>query len=195
MRYINYIIPVLLFLSVCSCRKSVIKPVTRIDTDAVIHQIKFDAPYQFASTKIVGDTLKIIFYENINLLIPKNGFNLSYALHLKEDFSSSSLINFNFTTIDSYGDVTYDWVDDNLNNVKEKAIKDTVVNGTTMTHIIVQRPFTFSKAFATSALASKTEDSLLVLKTDKIIFSSYVYFGKTYPATSTNTSLFYIKTN
>jgi len=196
MRYIKYIIPVLLLFSVLSCRKSEgIKPVTPIDTDLVIHQIKFSAPYQYASTKVVGDTLKVIYYENVNLYIPSNGFNLSYALHLKEDFSSSVLVSYNFTTVDAYGDVTYDWVDDNLNNVTAKTVKDTVINGASVTHITVQRPFTFFKAFNSTQIATNTQDSLLTLKTNKIVFSSYVYFGKTYPATSDTTNVYYIKSN
>jgi hypothetical protein len=191
----NLIFGFLVLLAFTGCEKSGIKPTTPIDTDAVIHTISFSAPTQFAATSVIGDTLKTIFYENVSLLIPADGLNLSYALHLKEDFTSSALINFNFTTVDAYGDVTYDWVDDNLNNVTAKTEKDTVINGKNVAKITVQRPFTFSETYTSAQLAINEQDSLLKRTTDKINFSSYVYFGKTYPATSTSTPIYYVKAN
>lgn len=179
------------------CKKSSVKPTSPkpVDTDALIHQIKFSASDQFAATSISGTTLTIIYYENVTLLIPAEGLNLSYAIHLQEDFSASALAKLNYTTIDAYGDVDHDWVNGNLNDVTAKTEKDTTVANVKFTQITVQRPFTFSKPYSTLQAAILGQDSLLNRKTDKINFSSYVYFTKTYPATSTSENIYYTKSN
>jgi len=197
MRYLKYILPILLitFLTI-SCSKSGLSPTAKpIDTDALIHQISFNAPSQFVATSVAGSKLTMIYYENVSLLIPANGLNLSYALHLEEDFSSAALKSFDYTTVDQSGDVTFDWVDDNLNNVTAKTIKDTVINAAKWSKITVQRPFTFSKTYTDNKSAVSVQDSVLNLKSDKISFSSYVYFTKTYPASTTSVGVYYVKSD
>jgi hypothetical protein len=199
MRGFKYLLIIILFsvFAFASCKKSSVSPTNPkpVDTDALIHEIKFSAPSQFAATSVSGTKLTVIYYENVSLLVPAEGLNLSYSIHLKEYFSSSILVNFNFTTEDAYGDVTYDWVDDNLNNVTAKTEKDTTISGVKNTEITVQRPFTFARTYTTSQAAILGEDSLLNRKSDKILFASYVYFTKTYPADSTASALYYVKTN
>jgi hypothetical protein len=197
MRYLRHILPVLLLFFACTgCKKSqATKPVTTapIDTDAFIHHISFDAPDQFVATTVSGDTLRMIYYENVSLYIPKNGYTLSYALHLKEDFGDAILKNFQYITIDSEGDVDVDWVDDNLNNITAKTLKDTTINNLSVVQVTVKRPFTFSKVYASNQLAVNEMNSILKITTDEIIFSSYVYFTKTYQATSRNIPVYYVK--
>lgn len=177
------------------CHKSQVNPDTQkpIDTDALIHEIKFIAPAQYSAVSVSDTKLTIIYYENVTLLIPAKGANLSYAIHLKEDFSQSGLDKFHFITIDDHGDINQDWVDDNLNNVTGKTLKDTTIAGVKTTAITVQRPFIFSKDYATNQAAQMGEDSILNRQKDMIGFSSFVYFTKTYPAASTSAQSYYIK--
>jgi hypothetical protein len=194
MRYIKPILPVLILIfAITSCKKTGVSSMKNaaIDTEVLIHEIKFNAPIQYVVTSVSGDTLKMIYYENVSLFIPPNGLNLSYALHLTQDFSGSLLKNFNYNAYDQYGDYTYDWADDNLNNVT-KTITDTTINGTSMKNITVERPFIFTKVYNNAQLATAEKDSVNAVTTDKISFSSFAYFGKDYPATTTSTNILYL---
>jgi len=209
--FFKYILPILFAaVTITSCTKTgEVKPSsskstsstsgssasTALDTDALIHQISFIAPSQFVATNVYGDTLKMVYYENVSLLIPTEGLTLSFALHLNQIFTASALTNFDYTTIDQSGDVTFDWVDDNLNNVSAKTEKDTVINSVKMTKITVQRPFTFSKVYANATAATAEQTTLLATKNDNITFSAFVLFTKQYNITAASANLFYLKTN
>lgn len=196
MKYIRYISPLFaLFIAFAGCKKgsNASNAPKVIDTDLFIHQISFTAPTQYTGVKVDGNTTSLIFNENVNIYLPKQGYELSYAVHLKEDFSSSALASFTFTTVDAEGDVTTNWVDDNLNNITAKTVKDTTVNNIAVVQITVKRPFTFKKVYPDHQSALKEQQYLSTLTTDKINFSSYVYFTKTYPATATSTPVYYQK--
>jgi hypothetical protein len=200
MRCVKYYLVLFVGLAIfAGCSKSGVGPATKttkpIDTDALIHSIKFVAPNQYSAVSVSGTKLTIIYYENVTLLIPAEGATLSYAIHLEQYFTNSGLANFDYTTVDAYGDVDHDWVDDNLNNVTAKTVTDTTVAGVKTTKITVQRPFIFSRTYTTSQAATMGEDSILSRQTDKIDFASYVYFTKTYPADSTTAQLYYVKSS
>jgi hypothetical protein len=195
MKYL--ITAIVLMMIMAGCKKSqAAGPVTAkpIDTDAFIHQISFAAPNQYVATSVSGDTLRMIYYENISIYLPSQGYKFSYALHLIENFNNSTLKNFQYTTIDAEGDVDVNWVDNNLNNIgSAKTVKDTTINNLVVTEVTVQRPFTFSKAYADNQAAVNEENAILKITTDKINFSSYVYFTTTYPATNTDIPVYYVK--
>ena len=168
-------------------------PGTIIDTDAFIHHITFRAPFQLVVMTVADTRLTMVYYENVNVLIPKDGYTLSYALHLNEDFSHSSLANLDYTTINEAGEVNLDWVDDNLNNVIDKTVSDTTINSVAMKKISVNRQFTFTEDFADNKAALAKRDSLYNINTEKIHFSSYVYFTKTYPTSYMSAVINYFK--
>ena len=208
--HMKYLIPILLvFFVLTGCKKSndVVPPsgtkvITKssnplpsapIDTDAFIHQITFSAPFQLVVMSVADTKLTMVYYENVDVLIPKDGYTLSFALHLTEDFSHSSLAKLDYTTVDEAGGVDFDWVDDNLNNVIDKTVSDTTVNSIAMKKINVNRQFTFTEDFADNQAAIAKEDSLYNINTETIRFSSYVYFTKTYPATIMKAPINYFK--
>jgi len=196
MRYIKYIIIVaILFFAFSSCHKKGVAPATtsKVDTDAIIHSITLMAPPQYVLTSVVGDTLEMTYYENVRLSISDAGFTYSYAIHLIEDFSNTSLAKVNYITYDEAGNINYDYVDDNLNDVSAKSIKDTTIAGVASKIITVQRPFIFKKPYATNQAATMGQDSIDAVTTQNMNFHSYVYFEKTYPATSQGTNLYYVK--
>ena len=187
MKHLRYILPILaFFIAVTGCNKAAIEssPVKPIDTDMFIHQISFAAPIQYTGVNVNGNIVSLTYNENVNVFLPKEGYELSYAVHLKEDFTTSALESFTFTTPDTQGKVTTDWVDDNLNEIAAKTVKDTTLNNIAMVKITVKRPFNFTKTFANNQAALNEQDYLSKLLSDKINFSSYVYFTKTYPATA-----------
>ncbi|WP_461450989.1 hypothetical protein [Mucilaginibacter sp.] len=196
MRNIKYVLIVtILFFVISSCHKKGVAPSTasKVDTDAILHSVKLMSPPQYVSTSVVGDTLEMIYYENVRLSISDAGFTYSYAIHLIEDFSNTSLYKVNYITYDQAGNINYDYVDDNLNDVSAKSIKDTTIAGVASKIITVQRPFIFKKHYATNQAAVMGQDSIDAVTTQNMNFHSYVYFEKTYPATSQGTNLYYVK--
>ena len=196
MRNIKYIIIIaIFFFAFSSCGKKGVSPSTgsKVDTDAIIHSVALMAPPQYVLTSVVGDTLEMIYYENVKLSISEAGFTYSYAIHLIEDFTNTSLYKVNYFTYDQVGDINYDYVDDNLNDVSAKSIKDTTIAGVASKVITVQRPFIFKKPYATNQAALMGQDSIDAVTNQNMNFHSYVYFEKTYPATSQGTNLYYIK--
>lgn len=212
MRHIGFLFTVFLasaILTVTSCQKDTITTTnsakstignngssttkTDTNTDSIIHHVSFKAPAQFAAVSVSGTQLNVTYYENVVLLIPKRGVTLSYAIHLKEDFSFSALSNYQFGTYDASGDITHDWIDDNLNDVTAKTEKDTTINDTLTEKITVQRPFLFSKNYTTSQAAIAGRDSLLARTKDNIVFSSYIYFTTTYTTYYATSNLYYVK--
>jgi hypothetical protein len=196
MRYFKYIIiAITLFFAFSSCGKKSVKPSTAstVDTDAIIHSVTLQSPAQYVLTSVVGDTLEMTYYENVKLSISDQGYTLSYAIHLIEDFSNTSLAKVNYITYDEAGDINYDYVDDNLNDVSAKSVKDTIIGGVASKVITVQRPFIFKKPYATNQAAIMGQDSIDAVTTQNMNFHSYVYFEKTYPATSQGTNLYYVK--
>lgn len=163
------------------------------DSDAYIHHTQYKVGTQGVITSVSGDTLVLKYHENVNVYLPARGYVLSYSVHLTDDFSPSTLKNFDFIIIDADGHVNYNWADDNLSNIPQKTVKDSMINNTDMTVINVHRLFTFSKTYANHAAAVGAQDSIMKITTDKISYSAYVLFTKTYPATVTSALITYTK--
>lgn len=164
-----------------------------IDTDLFIHSILFSAPTQKVLTSVTGNQLTLVYNENVNLYLPKLGYELSWAVHLTEGFATTAFSGFEFTTVNSEGDITTDWVDDNMSNITAKTVSDTVIAKIPLVRINVKRAFTFTHEYADNQSALAAESAVLQRNNDQINFSSYVFFTETYPVTSTNTQISYLK--
>ena len=92
----------------------------KLSHDDSIHMATFNLKPQIVKTNISGTKLVLIYHENVDLLFSKEGYQKTSAVHLKEDFSKSELAGFDYTTVAENGNTTFDWVDDNLNNVIQK---------------------------------------------------------------------------
>jgi hypothetical protein len=196
----------LVLAAITSCRKHgdpVINPApttgnngstSSTDTLSSIYQIIYNDATQKVITSVSGDTLKMLYNEDISVMLPVKGLDQSFAVHLFQDFSKTGLDGVNFITYDQYNDTNLNWVDDNLNNVKLKTVGDTTVNGQLLAKIHVQRPFYFTKVYATSALAVSAQNAYLARMGDTITFSAYVYFVNVdYPTYKTSVKVAYIK--
>ena len=167
------------------------KKATRDDS---IHMVAFVIFPQKVKTSVSGQTLTLAFDENVNLFLLADGYKTTSAIHLKEDFKKTSLGAFDFTTLNQDGQTTFNFVDDNLNNVKFKTISDTTINGVKAVKVNVHRLFNFTKTYASNQLATD-QQSLLLGKTDDLLsFSSFTYYNqKNYPVTSAAAYLQYVK--
>jgi hypothetical protein len=159
--------------------------VPALSHDDSIHMARFDAK---------GTKLTMVFNENVDILITEEGYQKTSAVHLLENFTKTTLYGFDYTTVAAAGNTTFDWVDDNLNNVIDKTISDTVINNQKMVKINVHRPFTFSKNY-TSAQQAQSEEAVFAAKTtDTVGFSSYLYYAqKNYRPTSASAVVVYSK--
>ena len=167
------------------------KKLTRDDT---LHMPAFVIYPQKVKTSVTGSTLILAFDENVNIFILADGYKTTSAIHLKEDFKKTSLGAFDFTTLNEEGQTTFNFVDDNLNNVKFKTISDTTINGVKAVKVNVHRLITFSKVYGSARLATDQQNLLLGKSDDLLSFSSYTYYNqKNYPATSAVAYLQYVK--
>ncbi len=167
---------------------------SNITKDDSIHMAAFHVATQIVTTSVTGNTLYMVFNENVNLLYPADGYKKIAAIHLTEDFSKTMLANFDFTAVNEDGSTTLNWRDDNLNNVPTKTATDTVINKVSMVKVNVHRTITFFKAYD-SATTATTEQGILLKSTGDVVnFSSYSYYNQVnYPATATSSKIDYIK--
>jgi hypothetical protein len=166
----------------------------KLTHDDSIHMAKFAARPQAVKLNVTGAKLSMVFNENVDILLTEEGYQKTSAVHLLEDFTKTMLYGFDFTTVAEGGNTTFDWVDDNLNNVVDKTITDTTINKQKMVKINVHRPFTFSKTYSSGQDAQNEEALFAAKATDTVNFSSYSYYNlKNYPATSTSASMVYSK--
>jgi hypothetical protein len=168
--------------------------VPALSHDDSIHMARFDAKPQAVQLSVKGTKLTMVFNENVDILITEEGYQKTSAVHLLENFTKTTLYGFDYTTVAAAGNTTFDWVDDNLNNVIDKTISDTVINNQKMVKINVHRPFTFSKNY-TSAQQAQSEEAVFAAKTtDTVGFSSYLYYAqKNYRPTSASAVVVYSK--
>ena len=202
----------ILCIALFSCsKKSDVKPgdnATKIDTnkttptdpsvklthDDSVHMVLFNIYTQKVKTSVSGKTLVLSYEENATLYMLADAYAQTYAVHFKEDFKKTSLAAFDFTTINGDGQTTFNSVDDNLNNVKFKSVKDTLIDNVKVKKINVFKPFTFKKEYATSQLAIDQQNLLLGKFDELITFSSFTYYNnKIYPTTSVVAYVQYVK--
>jgi hypothetical protein len=188
------------------CKKAGVSPVDSTQTTAVsdstqkaaadnqLHQPVFSVASQLIKTSVSNQTLTLVFNENVTITLTAAGYNQTSAIHLSEDFYNTMLSSFDYTTVNENGQVTPDWVDDNLNNVTSKTVTYTVVNNINMVNITVNRQFTFFRTYASNQTAVNEQNIFLSDTGDQITFTSYCYYNqKNYPLYSVNAKVVYTK--
>jgi len=188
MKRLIYLLPVLIAFASCN-NKGTLAPVLP-DSVTVQHTVKLSASPQLTKTSVKDSTLTLALNEDVVLLLNPTGFDHTYAVHITQDLTSSALNKLDYTTINN-GASFYDYLEDNLNNISGKTISDTSVNGTAMKKIHLVRLINFVKKFANAQLAINAQMAILNTHTDVITFSSYVFYDKSYPATTTTAAINY----
>jgi hypothetical protein len=150
---------------------------------------------QVVNTSVSHDTLYLSYTEKADLLINQADYDNASAVHFKEDFSASGLAGVHFKTLNSDGDFTYDYIDDNLNNVNMSAPTTTIVNGKTMVKLHVERTLIFISVYQSQQLAVQAQNMFVNKTKDSITFSSYLFDNKDNDAVSLTVGLSYKKVN
>jgi hypothetical protein len=166
----------------------------KLTHDDSIHMAAFKIPAQVVTTSVSGTNLILTYSENADLLFTAEAYQKTSAVHLTDDFKNTLLTGFDFTTVAEAGNTTLNWVDDNLNNITQKTVKDTVINKVNMVKINVHRKFTFFRVYASNAIAINEQNIFISRKDDVIAFTSYCYYNqKNYQAVSSSAKVGYVK--
>ncbi len=162
--------------------------------DDSVHMAVFRIAPQQVKTSVSGADLTLKFEENVDLFFLADAYQKISAVHLFEDFTKSSLNGVDYTTVAEGGNTTFDWVDDNLNNVVLKTVSDTTIANVAVVKINVHREFTFLKTYKSNLAAVTEQNYLLNKKSDVIGFSSYTYYNENnYPYVSAAVAVAYTK--
>ena len=169
-------------------------PTVTLSHDDSIHMAAFIIYPQDVKTSVNGKTLNLVFDERVNIFLLADAYEQTYAVHLKEDFKKSVLAAFDFSTEGENGVTAYNYVEDNLNNIRFKTISDTTIQGVKVKKIAVHRQLTFSKTYDSAQLATDQQNIILGHYQDFITFSSYTYYKqKNYPTTNAVAYIKYTK--
>lgn len=148
---------------------------------------------QTVKMKVTGNQLNMVYNEDVTLLLDSGALAKSYAVHLKEDFSTTKLNDYDYHSITKWGINATNWVDDNLNNVVVQSSKDTLINNHIFVKKRITRTFIYQIAYDNATAATAVMNGLLK-QTDILTFSAYYAPENPDVATSTNSSkLTYVK--
>lgn len=163
---------------------------------------QYDIKIKADNQKVVVDNfrnqdtvLSMTYYEKIALIVRPTDYNQSWALHFTQAYTGTALDGVLFTTPNKSGSYTYNWIDDNLNNVTLDSKTDTSINGTTYLNLRLSRVITFLQAYPAGKTATDAaRTALLQRKSDVVTFSSYyVYNDNSSVPVTTTAALVYTK--
>jgi hypothetical protein len=127
---------------------------------------------QLVKLTVSAKTLNIVYNEDLMLLLDADKLAKNYTVHLKEDFTGTTLANFTYQSLAVSGVNATNWVDDNLSNIAIKSSKDTLIAGKLFVKKRITRSFTYQKVYDSSDDANVALNQVLK-QTDIISFSAY----------------------
>jgi hypothetical protein len=150
---------------------------------------------QLVKLTVSAKTLNIVYNEDLTLLLDSDKLANNYAVHLKEDFTGTTLANFTDHSLTTSGVNATNGADDKLSNMSVKSSKDTLIAGKLFVKKRITRAFTYQKVY-NSADDVNVALSQLLKQTDIISFSAYYATAETSTAvatTSNTAKLDYVK--
>lgn len=143
--------------------------------DTTKNAVNFKVNTQTVKTSVKDSTLTLLYTENVNLVLNEADYYSAWSVHLQDDFSKSALQNFDYTTVNSSGMTTLNWVDDNLNNIVNKSVADTVINNIKMVRVNVGRKYTFFKTYKDDGTAVAAQNAVLSKQGDVVSYTANYY--------------------
>jgi len=176
----KYIIALVIIFSGCSKNSHEIPvPPGGNTTSAGSYAVKFDIAAQNVAAAVKHDTLCLTFHEKLTFLLNPDDYKNSSAFHLKEDFSKSSLKDFQFKVLNEDHVYRYNSIDDNFNNnIPFIAASTVTISGVKYTRLVLQRDIIFFKAFKLQQLATEAQTDILKVSTEQVGFSAWYYYDK-----------------
>lgn len=127
---------------------------------------------QVVKMNVTTNVLKLVYNEDVTLILDSNSLKQAWSVHLKEDFTGTQLANFDYNSLTKYGVDATNWVDDNLSNIKVLSSKDTLINSRMFVKKRITRSFNYQKTYNTSADAN-AELNQLLKQIDIMTFTAY----------------------
>ena len=180
-------------LALLSCKKAEIEgPLTTPPVNQVYTSLNIKTSPQLVKLFVTGDTLKIVYNEDLTLIVDSDKLAQKDAVHFKEDFTGTTLANFTNPSLSTNGANASGSADDNLNNIVHSS-KDTLIAGKRFVQKKITRSLTYQKVY-TSADDAHVAQNQLLKQVDIITFSAYFSPTDTQTAATFNTAkLTYVK--
>ena len=146
------------------------------------YTIKYQVADQVVKTRLVNDTLRLDFYQEVNFLVDPNEYRNSWALHLIQDFSNSYMKDLHFDMIASAAGYAHDWVPINLNDVhpNQKTSTNVNVDGKDYVKVTLKRVFEFYSKLGTAQAAAQQQGVLLQTTNHSVLYKAFYSFNSQY---------------
>ena len=147
------------------------------------YAIKYQTSDQIVKTRVVNDTLRLDFYQNVNLLVDPYDYSNTWALHLMQDFSNSFLKDLHFDTpANTPSGHVHDWFPINLNDVghDQKTITNVTVDGKKYVQVTITRLFEFFSAMGSREAAIAKQSQLMKTTSDYVTYKAFYSFNNVY---------------
>lgn len=173
-------------IALAGCSKPVQQ--TTIDPNKAYTMI-YQNTDQSAKLRVVGDTLRLDFYENIVLLVDPKDYANTWALDLIEDFSKSYLNGLHFDALATKVGYAHDWVPINLNDAApgQKTASNVTVNGKQYVQVTISRLFNFYNAMSSAEAAENQKNALLQSSNDVITYKTFYSYNNIYSLSNNGT--------
>ena len=171
---------------VTGCSKSNVKE--KLDPNKA-YFMRYDAGDQSVKMRVSNDTLRLNFYENINLLVDPKDYANSWAVHLIEDFSNSYMNGLNFDALATAAGYAHDWVPINLNDAApgQKTTTNVTVDGKQYVKLTIKRLFEFYNKLGTNQAAVNQQNALLQTTNHSVIYKAFYSDGNGYSLSNDGT--------
>ncbi len=161
------------------------------------YDVKFKADNQkvvVANFQNQDTVLSMTYYQKVALIVRQLDYNQSWTIFFNQTYAKTALDGVLFQAFNTNGDITYKWIETNLNNIVLQSKSDTVINGTNYYNLKVGRVITFLQAYPTKAKADSATAALLQRKNDAVAFTTYYsYSGLTSVPVTGTANLVYTK--
>lgn len=166
-------------LTIVSCSKS--KETPKLDPNKRYY-MKYETGDQIAKMRVSNDTLRLDFYENINVLVDPNDYKNTWAMHLIEDFSQSYLKDLHFDALATAAGYAHDWVPVNLNDAAQgqKTSSNVTVDGKQYVKVTIARKLEFYNKLGTNQAAVDQKNTLLQTTNNTVTYKSFYSDGTGY---------------
>ena len=143
------------------------------------YYMRYQTGDQSVKMRVSNDTLRLDFYENIVLLADPKDYANSWAVHLKEDFSSSYLKDLHFDALASAAGYAHDWVPINLSDAApgQKTSTNVTVDGKEYVQITIARKFEFYNKLGTNQAAVNQQNTLLQTTNHTVTYKAFYSDG------------------
>lgn len=174
---------IILALSVITLIAGCKKPKVQEKLDpSKAYTMKYNTSDQIVKTRVSNDTLRLDFYQKINLLVDPKEYANSWALDLIQDFSKSYLKDLHFDAVATAVGYAHDWVPVNLNDAApgQKTTSNVTVDGKQYVQVTITRLFEFFNALGTPQAALNQQNILLQTTSDVVIYKAFYSYDNVY---------------